>query len=676
MTPRTLLNPELTRADTAFVRQGPVVTKLAYGGQAASDGTTTGQSARTWFDIGVTVTGVRVVYTNFIGETPGANAINVKANIELVGGTPSDSGSVLTSVFFNGQRTVTIQPGGIAISDVVPVTLTKGVGAYIRNYVSVATLGQTWPMGKFNDQGGGATLDRVTSTDTDIIDTVNPTGMGNTFLSPYMPSAILGVHGNRTILTTGDSITFGAGTTPTAADTRAGGYVMRAFKNLAGVINVSLPAERADQFISSGMRYRMQMAQFCTDTFCAYGNNDVHQGTNTFATVAARLQAVWALLAGYGLRLHVATITPRTTSTDAFVTTVNQTAHTQNSVRVTVNNWIRAGAPQDATTGAAVAPGTAGAVPNPYIQTIADVTDAVETTRDSGIWKANYTGDGTHPNATAGAAMAATVPTVAILTRPAVGGGGQGGLSLASGRAEIAAALSTARNIDGRAFDGTANITVVAPATHAATSKPTPVDADEVPLADSAASFVLKKLTVGNLRAAVSAGSGQWQPSHYGYIAWAYDPTLCSTTTLITAGLLYVTGIQIPAATTVTNIVAAVGALDSGLAAGQNFAAIYQGGTLLGATADQQTNWATTGLKIMPIAGGPVAVAAGLAYVGWYAGARTTLAFSRTGNALVYPVNGAGITRAATANSGLTTSIPSTLGALTTSGHGYWTAIS
>lgn len=39
--------------------------------------------------------------------------------------------------------------------------------------------------------------------------------------------------------------------------------------------------------------------------------------------------------------------------------------------------------------------------------------------------------------------------------------------------------------------------------THAATSKATPVDADELPIADSAASFGLKKLTLANLKAAL-----------------------------------------------------------------------------------------------------------------------------------------------------------------------------
>ncbi len=70
-----------------------------------------------------------------------------------------------------------------------------------------------------------------------------------------------------------------------------------------------------------------------------------------------------------------------------------------------------------------------------------------------------------------------------------------------SGNAGTATALQTSRNIDGQSFNGTADITVIAPGTHAATGKTTPVDADEVPLVDSAASNVLKKLTWANVKA-------------------------------------------------------------------------------------------------------------------------------------------------------------------------------
>lgn len=68
-----------------------------------------------------------------------------------------------------------------------------------------------------------------------------------------------------------------------------------------------------------------------------------------------------------------------------------------------------------------------------------------------------------------------------------------------------AAKLTTARMINGISFDGTADITVIAEATHAASSKTAPGDADELPLVDSAASNVLKKLTWANLKAYFNA---------------------------------------------------------------------------------------------------------------------------------------------------------------------------
>lgn len=71
-----------------------------------------------------------------------------------------------------------------------------------------------------------------------------------------------------------------------------------------------------------------------------------------------------------------------------------------------------------------------------------------------------------------------------------------------------AAKLTTARNINGIPFDGTSNIAIpdaTADTTHAAASKTTPVDADELPLADSAASFGLKRLTWANLKAVIAA---------------------------------------------------------------------------------------------------------------------------------------------------------------------------
>jgi len=68
-----------------------------------------------------------------------------------------------------------------------------------------------------------------------------------------------------------------------------------------------------------------------------------------------------------------------------------------------------------------------------------------------------------------------------------------------TGNAGSATKLQTARTIDATSFDGTANVTVVAPAIHAATNKTTPVDADETGIYDSV-SGLLNKVTWANIK--------------------------------------------------------------------------------------------------------------------------------------------------------------------------------
>lgn len=72
-----------------------------------------------------------------------------------------------------------------------------------------------------------------------------------------------------------------------------------------------------------------------------------------------------------------------------------------------------------------------------------------------------------------------------------------------TGNAGTATTLATPRAIQGVNFDGSAPIEILSTATQAATVKTTPVDADTFSIFDSAASFVLKKLTWANIKAAL-----------------------------------------------------------------------------------------------------------------------------------------------------------------------------
>lgn len=140
--------------------------------------------------------------------------------------------------------------------------------------------------------------------------------------------------------------------------------------------------------------------------------------------LANALTGVWRTCADAGQRVHACTITPVDTS-GTFTTTAGQTAGAHNATRAAVNDWIRAGAPINSTTLAYVPVGTVGALTagqpgHPLIDWF-ETADTVETARNSGIWKANYTEDGTHPSSVGHAAMAAAIDTTRFVPQLVAG---------------------------------------------------------------------------------------------------------------------------------------------------------------------------------------------------------------------------------------------------------------
>lgn len=173
-----------------------------------------------------------------------------------------------------------------------------------------------------------------------------------------------------------------------------------------------------------------------------------------------------------------------------------------------------------------------------------------------------------------------------------------------------------------------------------------------------------------------------FQPEDHGLITCAFDPAMATAQVAVgTAGLTYVTRLLVPYATSVTNILGVVSVAGATLTANQCIAGLYQGGSLLGSTADQSGTWNSTGLKTMAISGGPVAVAAGAVYVAWYYNGTTSPRWwgIYSSAASSYPLNvgmAAGAARWGSADSGRTTSLPSSLGAISASILGTWFALS
>lgn len=169
-------------------------------------------------------------------------------------------------------------------------------------------------------------------------------------------------------------------------------------------------------------------------------------------------------------------------------------------------------------------------------------------------------------------------------------------------------------------------------------------------------------------------------PASHGLLAQSFDAAVATSnaTALTTAGTIYTIKLEIEQPLrTVTNIITFLTAQGSTLTSGQCFAALYQNGTLKGVSADQAAAWATTGLKTMAIAGGPVAIDAGIAYIGLWFNGTTGPAPLRGNSAAAVNLNlAATASRFGTADTGRTTTAPATLGTISAAVNAYWAGLS
>lgn len=177
-----------------------------------------------------------------------------------------------------------------------------------------------------------------------------------------------------------------------------------------------------------------------------------------------------------------------------------------------------------------------------------------------------------------------------------------------------------------------------------------------------------------------------FRPPDHNLLAWNYDgpsSTAGASVPLATGGTLYVQKLKVPVASSVTNVVYYLTTLGTLLTSGQCFIALYQraAGALIGVSADQSAVWATpgtTGLKTTALVGGPFVVQAGDIYVAFWYNGTTGPAFHRTSglSGLMNAGLGATVSRWGTADTGTTTTAPTTLGTIAASSTAYWMGLS
>ncbi len=330
--------------------------------------------SRRWHKASVDISALKIIIPNWnVTISASGTELGVGASATTTASIEYPAG-VFTQVTFSGSATGTIANGSSLTSDYASVSIPSGATFYTRIYYT-STAGivfsTTAVVGKpLQDTARGDAFNYGAS---GIVDQT----MGGTITGPdtphvaFSPLAIIGVTNEPSVCVIGDSIGFGYDDTPDASGDM--GMVARSLGPNFAYLNMSVSSDRANWWVSNHTQ-RLALTSYCSHIINELGFNDMFGAARSVAQVQGDLETIWGL---FSKPIYQTTVTPRTTSTDGWVTTTNQATTTGESTRTTINDWIRAGQP-DVTA---------------YFET----ADVMETARNSGIWKAGYTQDGSHP---------------------------------------------------------------------------------------------------------------------------------------------------------------------------------------------------------------------------------------------------------------------------------------
>ena len=353
--------------------------------------------------IGVAGTDIQLGFGSWYTNYPTTPTIDVdpSGTVTFSAAFEDASGNVYRCTF-GGVASVVLPGGGFVLSDPLPIDVAVGDIVWVRVYISAGTGYSNRGTGLSSVGGYTATTDLTTSGAGAVGTTLalngldamcilgTPTGAGR-------PKAVV-IQGDSIAAGIGDGafVGYDIGYLPQVAANLyycGGGWVQRALSGNAGSIMVAQQGDSIGNYVAGVGHFRRgAMVRFSKYAVVEYGRNDL-TALQTPATIQANLLTQAKRNVDKGLYGSiVVTLTPYTTSTDVFATSTNQTtvSSTGEGYRVTHNAWVRAGCPIVA--GAAVAPGTSGALlagqsGHPILGYV-DVAAAVESATNSGLWKA------------------------------------------------------------------------------------------------------------------------------------------------------------------------------------------------------------------------------------------------------------------------------------------------
>ena len=325
---------------------------------------------------------LQLVYGNFYQDDdptrlPNLDTYTIKCVIEVV-----KSGQTrFIDVTFKGDMRASIQPGAQVTSDPVGLEFSKGDTFYVRAHVTTASAGKfPHAIVGFLENGEGKMAG----------DQTKAASFSAQTLATLSPMAIYATPTERfrTVALVGDSISLGAGNANGNNDGHPfqgefGFMQLAAMRAGMGYVTLGMNGQATNGFQPHTRHRRMVLASSCDIAVVNYGTNDM-TASRTLEEIKANLMDAWKALKMRGLKVYQTTITPRTNEaskwpTEGQVPVNDRTAGGPTTVRSLLNDWIRT-------------------VPSPHLDGYVEVADAVETARNSGLWKAGMTTDGIHPN--------------------------------------------------------------------------------------------------------------------------------------------------------------------------------------------------------------------------------------------------------------------------------------
>lgn len=399
----------------------PAVANNGVTASSSSAGTaqsTAGTSRRPHF-AAVAATEITLTYSNiYLAGSPGTQSTDTVGPSSYLISAAIEIDGVVYPVTFAGSATVTIAPGAEVTSDPLPgIALSPGQLFFTRTFINSTNWRSNLVNVRASSEGGWVdTVDRTLAGSAAIADSIH---------HMFVPTRIGGKAVNgASLVIEGDSIAFGSGELNSGDGMatgglagQAGGFVARAAFGRAGVTSTARGGDQLQWFLKQhGHFYRLPLTRGFTHWISEAGTNDIFSGSRTLAQVQADLLNYWQIRRNMNMKGAHCTILPRTTSTDSWATTANQTVLAQESVRVALNTWLRAGAP--ITPGvtpivAAASTGTVAGQPGHPLSAIFDTAAVVESSLNSGKFRVDQgtpTIDGVHPSTALHTLMAGVIP--------------------------------------------------------------------------------------------------------------------------------------------------------------------------------------------------------------------------------------------------------------------------